>query len=98
MFTLNKIKFFCTKKVNDLSKNSINFKLEMNEAIEKFLKEDWGDISKEDFVMNDKALKTGDRIIAKYKCKEYKDIYIIADTVLNNNAYEHASILFVDEY
>ena len=48
--------------------------------------------------MNDKALKTGDRIIAKYKCKEYKDIYIIADTVLNNNAYEHASILFVDEY
>lgn len=98
MYLLNDLKFYCTKSINErMNKNNL-LKEQISSYIGKFLQEDWGEICKEDCEVNNKALRKGDRIIAKYNSVD-GDIFIIADTVLNNKKkYEHATILFADEY
>lgn len=40
---------------------------------------DWGDLDAEDKRANDRAVKTGERILSKYKLKNGKSIYIITE-------------------
>lgn len=98
MYSLNNLKFYCTKSINEKMYQNVLLKEQIDSCIGKFLQENWGETCKEDCEMNNKALKTGDRIVAKYNSVD-GDIFIVADTVLNDSKkYEHATILFANEY
>ena len=60
----------------------------------RYIARDWGDLSKNDKLMNDNAVKNGDdRIVARYNYDGGNDIYIITE-------YDRSltTILFTDEY
>ena len=68
-----------TKGVNTRLAESIKFSAFMYESIARYLNCDWGDLGKEDWKMNDDAVKNNDdRIFARYNNEE-GDIYIITE-------------------
>ena len=70
----------------------------VTKSMQRFNRGDWGDLEQEDKTYNDKALVTGERILAKYDNTLYKSIYIIADAKTNETTREAVTILFTEEY
>lgn len=82
-----------TRGVNVKISESIEFSEFFLESIARFRNCDWGNLGKEDWKMNDDAVKNGDdRILARYNNEE-GDIYII--TEWDRSA---TTILFPSEY
>lgn len=68
-----------TKGVNAKISESIEFSKFFLESIAKYRNCDWGNLGKEDWKMNDDAVKNNDdRIFARYNNEE-GDIYIITE-------------------
>lgn len=64
------------------------------ESLKRYMSCDWGDLCKEDKLMNDSAVKNNDdRIVARYNYDGNNDIYIITE-------YDRSvtTILFTFEY
>ena len=82
-----------TRGVNAKISESIEFSEFFLESIARFRNCDWGNLGKEDWKMNDQAVKNGDdRILARYNNEE-GDIYII--TEWDRSA---TTVLFPSEY
>lgn len=80
-------KVVITRGVNAQISKSIEFSKFILDSIGRYRNCDWGDLCKEDWKMNDLAVKNGDdRILARYN-----DIYIITEAGFT-------TILFCDEY
>lgn len=58
-----------TKTIAGKMSKDVEFGKFVVDALRKYAKGDWGDISDEDRLKNDEAIKNGDRIFARY----YKD-------------------------
>ena len=68
-----------SRGVNDKISKSIVFSEFILLSIAKYRNCDWGNLGKEDWKMNDEAVKNGDdRILARYNNEE-GDIYIITE-------------------
>ena len=81
-----------TREIDSLMQKSIQFSGEINEAISKFINNDWGDTCPEDALLNNLALDMGERIVAVYKtCKGL--IWIISE-----HDRKSTTILFPSEY
>lgn len=81
-----------TREIDSLMQKSKQFSSEINEAISKFISNDWGDTCTEDALLNNLALDTGERIVAVYKtCKGL--IWIISE-----HDRQSTTILFPSEY
>lgn len=95
----SKIEYYATQQLRDVAEENKVFNNDIQKSVQRFEKEDWGIIPDIDKKANEEALVNGDRIIARYNTSK-GDIYIIADTVLrpNDPYYEHATILFCNEY
>ncbi|MGD9678915.1 MAG: hypothetical protein AB7V16_11295 [Vulcanibacillus sp.] len=81
-----------TKKVDSLMRKNNQFSGEINEAINKFVNNNWGDTCIEDRLLNDLALVTGERIVAVY-LTIYGPVWIISE--YDRQA---TTILFPSEY
>lgn len=82
-----------TKGIVSKVRKDEDFAFFIMECTEKYLRKNWGDTCKEDWKMNDDAVKYGnDRIVAKYE-HPYDNIFII--TEWDRSA---TTILFADEY
>lgn len=67
-----------TREVNEKMKTNGEFELDVLEAIFQYRRRDWGATCEADSAMNDEALETGERIVAKYEtCAG--DIFIITE-------------------
>lgn len=87
---MNKLLF--TKGVNDLIIKDIHFANAVTESLERYQRNDWGDLCDEDKKTNQDAIKNGERIFARYNIKP-RAIYII--TEWDRSA---TTILFPEEY
>jgi len=67
-----------TKELDNEFHKDENFAIEILEAMAKFLEHNWGITCEEDSKMNDKAVETGDPIIATYETSKGK-IFIISE-------------------
>lgn len=82
-----------TRGINETVKRDTAFSIFIFQSFGRYLREDWGDICKEDWDMNDSAVKyENDRIVAKYK-HQLGDVLII--TEWDRSA---TTILFAEEY
>lgn len=75
----------------DKSSQFANF---INKCVLKFLNKDWGDTNQNDCKLNNIAIKTGDRIVAKYKNIE-GNIFIVKE---HDGVQPITTILFCNEY
>lgn len=83
---------FGTRKIDLLMQTNNQFSDEINESINKFINNDWGDTCPEDALLNNLALETGERIVAVYKtCKG--QIWIISE-----HDRKSTTLLFPSEY
>lgn len=80
-------KWYLTAGANAFLENEEN-----EELVGKFLSKDWGDTHEEDKEMNNEALETKDRIVAKYIVRD-TDIFIIREY-----GHEVTTILLASEY
>ena len=79
-----------TKDIAAAIEEDKNFAMEVAVAIERYKACDWGDINKEDGLMNDMAIKSGEGISASYKTSKGNILIItawnrIATTILFPN-------------
>lgn len=82
-----------TRGIAEETKESEEFKKEINKALKKYMSCDWGDTCQEDQELNNNAvINENDRIIAKYKTSK-GDIFIITE-----DDRRRTTILFADEY
>ena len=81
-----------TKELDTEFRKNENFAIEILEAMAKFLKNDWGITCEEDKKLNDKAVETGDPIIATYETC-LGNIFIISEKGHMVN-----TVLFAKEY
>lgn len=81
-----------TRNVANKSFEDPCFKADVFQAWQRFEAHDWGELSADDWQLNDEALDTNERIVAYYETC-YKPIYIIKDAYS-----EVTTILFTDEY
>lgn len=83
---------YMTRGINDKVADDSAFAKFILNAISKYKNQDWGDTCPEDKKLNDEAVNTENRIVAKYK---YKDSPVFIITEWNK---ENTTILFCDEY
>jgi len=82
-----------THTINATREESTHFAKELTNALNRYMKCDWGDLTKSDKELNDKAVKSGnDRILAAFPTCEGR-IYII--TEWNR---EYTTVMFCSEY
>lgn len=83
-----------TTKIADRIREDKEFNHFVFDSLERYKNCDWGDLDEEDKMVNDEALKCGDRIFAAYK-KPEKDwkIWIITEADRKTT-----TILFPEEY
>lgn len=82
----------CTRDVSNLMAKDAEFKKDVMNALQKYMKGDWGITYEEDKQLNDEAINTGDRILAAYMT-EHGKIWIITEA--DRSA---TTVLFPDEY
>ena len=83
-----------TRGVADEMEEDDAFQEFCNEALKRYVKGDWGDLSKKDKMANDKAVEIGERLLAAYIYpKTQEKIWII--TEWNRSA---TTLLFPHEY
>lgn len=84
---------YLTAGVNWFIRDNRDFASFVAMSCERYLNQDWGDLPKEDALMNDSAIKNNDdRIVARYNYKRH-DIYIITECDRS-----YTTILFTFEY
>lgn len=83
-----------TTRIADRIREDKEFNHFVFDSLERYKNCDWGDLDEEDKMMNDEALKCGDRLLAAYKNAE-KDwkIWIITEADRKTT-----TILFPEEY
>jgi hypothetical protein len=59
---------------------------------------DWGEVDKEDWQLNDQALKDGSRILSVYRTLKGKKIWIITEAVDDAGRRAATTILLPEEY
>ena len=90
-FSLGKL--VMTKGIADKRENDLRFACEVDVALRKYIRCDWGDTCKGDDVANDEAVRDGDsRILAAYETSQGK-IWILTEWDRSVT-----TILFPDEY
>lgn len=85
-------KFYMTRGIDGKMQGSLRFQLEVLRALARYFQNDWGDVCKEDWELNDEGAADDGRILASYPTCEGK-IWII--TEWDRSA---TTILFPDEY
>ena len=83
-----------TTRIADKIREDKEFNHFVFDSLERYKNCDWGDLDEEDKMMNDEALKCGDRLLAAYKNAE-KDWKIWIITEADHKA---TTILFPEEY
>lgn len=83
-----------TTRIADRIREDREFNHFVFDSLERYKNCDWGDLDEEDKMMNDEALKCGDRLLAAYENAE-KDwkIWIITEADRKTS-----TILFPEEY
>ena len=90
-FSLGKL--VMTKGIADKRENDLRFACEVDVALRKYIRCDWGDTSNEGVKLNDEAVKNGDDgILATYNTSQGK-IWILTEWDRSVT-----TILFPDEY
>ena len=82
-----------TAGVNDLVATSSFFAKFVTTSLGRHFRGDWGDLDEEDRKSNDRAVKTGERILSAYKDKNGVKIWIITEA--DRSA---TTVLFPSEY
>lgn len=77
---------------NFVNEIGINGELELSRLIGRHVNGDWGDVSEDDKVMNDEAVKDGDRIMSSYKLNG-ETIWVVTEWDRSVT-----TVLFPDEY
>ena len=90
MFDTGKV--VLTQGISNKMTDSNRFYTQVIKALERYKKEDWGEICEEDKMSNDMAVKYGDRILASYETINGK-IWIITEWDRS-----YTTILFPEEY
>lgn len=90
MFELGKV--VLTQGISNKMLDSNRFYNQVIKALERYKKQDWGEICEEDKMSNDMAVKLGDRILASYETSDGK-IWITTDWDRR-----YTTILFPEEY
>jgi len=83
---------YFTSGVNDKIAESEEFAKFIINSLKRYQNKDWGNLGNEDKKLNDEAVNTDNRIVAKYTDNN-RSIYII--TEWNK---ETTTVLFTDEY
>lgn len=83
---------YLTAGVNNTIAENLTFAEEVLSAMRRFVRDDWGDLDKEDIQANRDALVYGDRIFAAYNTTEGK-VYIITESDRSIT-----TVLFAHEY
>lgn len=83
-----------TTRIADRIREDKEFNHFVFDSLERYKNCDWGDLDEEDKMMNDEALKCGDRLLAAYKNAE-KDLKIWIITEADRKT---TTILFPEEY
>lgn len=91
-----KANLYQTKGIAIAAKENNIFFFEIMEDINRFYQHDWGDMDKEDKLLNDEDVTLRNRVLAAYDTSKGR-IYIIADAT-DKNYYETITVLFADEY
>jgi hypothetical protein len=86
---------FMTRQIAEDIAGDGGFHVEVLNAMIKFMDKDWGDLCDEDKSMNEKAVKSGGRILAAYTTSRGK-VYIITDDTTAETLV--TTILYADEY
>ena len=82
-----------TRTINNTIADDEQFAKEIMQVLRKYQNCDWGDLDKNDWQMNDDAIKFGnDRVLAAYRTSKGK-VYVITEA--DSSA---TTILFSDEY
>ena len=84
--------FYMTVGIDNAIKQDNNYFKELVKCVEKYLTCDWGDLTEEDIIANERALINGNRILGAYNTSQGK-VYIITEA--DRNA---TTILFATEY
>lgn len=66
---------------------------ELFAALERHMRKDWGEVCEEDWKENDRALKSGDRLLSSYKSK-----YDVKFWIITERGRSHTTILLPSEY
>ena len=83
-----------TTRIADRIREDKEFNHFVFDSLERYKNCDWGDLDEEGKMMNDEALKCGDRLLAAYKNAE-KDLKIWIITEADRKT---TTILFPEEY
>lgn len=51
----------------------------ITELLSRHMSKDWGEVSKEDWILNDEALKSGERLLSAYKLKDGTKVWVITE-------------------
>lgn len=92
MFRFKTGNFYMTIGIDNAIRENNNYFKELVNCFEKYLKCDWGDLTEEDIIANERALINGDRILGAYNTSQGK-IYIITEADRSCT-----TILFATEY
>lgn len=87
---------YFTMKVNSLTAKDGKFQSEVYEAMRRFKKQDWGDISEADTESNNEVVKNCGMVLGAYDTSQGR-IWIIAESS-NGYEYDRMTVLFPDEY
>lgn len=71
---------------------------EIINALLRHLKGDWGDLRAADKKSNDKALKTGARLLSAYNFKGGRRMWVITEAANDNGIREYTTCLMPEEY
>lgn len=85
-------KLYMTRSINDNIAENSDFSKFICDSIGKYNEQNWGEVSQEDRELNDIAVNSENRIIAKYSYRE-RSIFIITEWDK-----KYTTILFVEEY
>ena len=84
--------FYMTIGIDNAIKQDNNYFKELVKCFEKYLTCDWGDLTEEDIIANERALINGNRILGAYDTSQGK-VYIITEWDRSTT-----TILFANEY
>ena len=71
---------------------------EPKEFLDRHFSCDWGDVSEEDALLNDEALKDGSRIMSAYETANKTRLWVITEATNDDGERETTVILLPEEY
>ena len=66
--------------------------------IERHAKGDWGEVDKEDWVLNDQALVDGSRLLSAYRTLKNKRLWVITEATDDDGRRAATTLLLPEEY